>query len=67
MKTLLRINQVSEKTGIPVPTWRHWIATKRQDVPQPAKLGGSRLVWTEEQIDNWIASEFEKANQKEPA
>ncbi|MFC6154050.1 helix-turn-helix transcriptional regulator [Nocardioides yefusunii] len=55
---LLRIEDVAALTGIPVNTWRTWIASKKG--PQPAKLGG-RLFWRRSQIDRWLDEQFAAA------
>lgn len=58
MDRLLRIHEVAEMTGMPVETWRTWVARKQG--PQPARLG-RRLVWRESQIESWIDEQFELA------
>ena len=58
---LLRINDVAAMTDTSVITWRHWIATNKEGIPKPAKLG-KRLVWRESQIERWLDEAFAAAN-----
>jgi predicted DNA-binding transcriptional regulator AlpA len=58
METLLRIEEVSELTGIPVNTLRFWRSTRGG--PQSAKLG-RRIVYRERDVQAWIDAQFATA------
>ncbi|GAB3663524.1 hypothetical protein GCM10027596_26800 [Nocardioides korecus] len=56
METFLRIEDVSEMTGVPVPTLRHWRAAGTG--PRSAKFG-KRIVYREADVQHWIDVQFE--------
>ena len=58
--TLLRIKQVSAKTGLAVSTI--WKYVKIGTFPQPHKLSMRVTVWTEADIETWISSQLEGAS-----
>lgn len=58
MGNLLRLPEVTAKTGIPEATLRFW---RHQGVgPKSAKLG-RRVVYREEDVDAWLEAQFAKA------
>lgn len=59
MKTLLRIEEVAEMTGIPLATLRFWRASGHTG-PKSAKLG-RRVVYREADVLAWIDEQFEIA------
>lgn len=58
MSELLRIQEVSELTGIPINTLRFWRANSTG--PKAAKLG-RRLVYRRTDVEAWIDAQFEEA------
>jgi predicted DNA-binding transcriptional regulator AlpA len=59
MDKLLRIEAVSEMTGIPVPTLRMWRGKK--EGPLSAKLG-RRVVYRERDVIAWVNAQFDQAS-----
>lgn len=51
---IMTLDQVSERTGIPINTLRFYRAT-RQRGPKTFKLGG-RVVALEEDVEAWISA-----------
>lgn len=64
MDKLLRIEDVTDMTGISPNTLRFWRHTGTG--PRSAKLG-RRIVYRESDVVAWVDEQFEKANSKEPA
>lgn len=56
---LLRLAEVSERTGIPENTLRHYRATNQG--PRSALIGG-KIAYREHDIDDWIEAQFEATN-----
>lgn len=54
---LLRIEEVSEMTGIPSATLRYWRHTGERG-PKSANLGGRRVVYREEDVIAWVDERF---------
>lgn len=55
---ILRIEEVSALTGIPIPTLRFW---RHQGTgPRSAKFGG-RIVYREHEVQAWIEEQFDAA------
>lgn len=50
-RTLLRIDQVSERTGIPERTLRWY--RQQGTGPKSFRLGG-RVVWDADDVDRWV-------------
>jgi predicted DNA-binding transcriptional regulator AlpA len=51
-RTILKLRDVSEKTGVPIPTLRYW--RYRGDIgPEMFRLGGS-VVAFEDVVEAWI-------------
>lgn len=55
---LLRIEQVSERTGVPVNTLRYW--RQLGTGPKSARLG-RRVVYRATDVDAWIDAQFADA------
>ena len=58
---LLSIEEVSERTTVPVGTLRYWrhLSTAEKPVgPRSANLGGRRVVYKETEVDAWIEAQF---------
>ncbi len=59
---LLRIEDVSEQTGVPVNTLRYWREqSKRKGVPKVGPQGvrlGRRVVYRQSDVDTWLAQAF---------
>lgn len=53
---LLRMDEVSERTGIPVETLRSW--RKHNQGPKSARLGG-RVAYRERDVEEWINAQFD--------
>lgn len=56
---LLRIEQVAERTGVSVSTLRHW--RHHGTGPKSARIG-RRVVYRPEDVDAWIAAQFDEAD-----
>lgn len=56
---LLRIEDVSEETGIPIETLRHWRKSNRG--PTFVRIG-RRLVCRSSDLDLWIDAQFDGAD-----
>ncbi|MGY1730149.1 helix-turn-helix transcriptional regulator [Geodermatophilus sp. SYSU D01045] len=54
--TLLTIPEVSERTGIPVPTLR-WYRHRGDLGPRSFRLG-RRVVYKQSDVDAWIAQQY---------
>ncbi|WGL50674.1 helix-turn-helix domain-containing protein [Nocardioides sp. BP30] len=52
---LLRIEEVSEKTGVPVETLRWWRKRDKGEGPRSGKLG-RRVVYYASDVEAWIRS-----------
>ncbi|NPC96614.1 AlpA family transcriptional regulator [Nocardioides sp. zg-DK7169] len=57
---LMRIEEVSELTGIPLNTLRYWRANTRTG-PKSAKLG-RRVVYRRQDVEAWIDQQFAAAD-----
>lgn len=55
---LLRVEQVSQMTGVPENTLRYWRHVGSG--PKSAKLG-RRIVYREADVTDWINAQFESA------
>ena len=51
---LIRIKEVQYRTGLGRSTIYRWMAQGK--FPNPVRLGGHSVAWTEYDIDHWIAS-----------
>lgn len=51
---LLKTREVSEKTGIPVPTWRWW--RHRGEGPPSFKIGKT-VFYDADELDAWIQAQ----------
>lgn len=57
-ENLLRLPQVSDLTGVPVATLRHW---RHHGIgPRSAKIG-ARVVYRESEVLAWIDAQFDPA------
>lgn len=56
-RTILSLEQVSERTGVALNTLRYYRATGK-DGPRTFKLGG-RVVAFEDDVDAWIQAAYE--------
>lgn len=54
---LLRIEQVSERTGVAISTLRHW--RQANTGPKSARIG-RRVVYREADVEAWIDAQFEE-------
>lgn len=54
---LLRIEDVSDWTGVPVATLRYW--RHNGTGPKSANLNGRRIVYRESDIQAWLDAQFE--------
>lgn len=59
-KQLLTLEQVSDRTGIPLETFRHWRKRERGEGPKTFRLG-RRVVVAEDDLDAWINAHREAA------
>ncbi len=57
---LLRIGEVSEKTGLPFSGIYSAIADRR--FPAPVKISHRCSAWPEDEVDNWIAERIAERN-----
>lgn len=58
MEDLLRIEEVSAESGIPINTLRYWRA--QGTGPQSAKIG-RRVMYRRADVDAWLREQFDKA------
>lgn len=56
---LLRMDEVSAMTGIPVETLRYW--RKEGRGPKSARIG-RRVLYRAVDVDSWIAAQFADAS-----
>lgn len=49
---LIRLNHVTQATGLRKSTIYKYIATGT--FPKPVPLGGGRVAWVEQEIQDWI-------------
>lgn len=54
---LLRIEDVSEQTGVPVETLRYWRKRDKGEGPKSARIG-RRVVYRQADVDAWIEAAF---------
>jgi predicted DNA-binding transcriptional regulator AlpA len=54
---LMRIEEVSEETGIPVETLRYWRQRQKGEGPTSARIG-RRVVYRAADVDAWINAQF---------
>ncbi|KRB73049.1 hypothetical protein ASE01_19940 [Nocardioides sp. Root190] len=55
MTELLRMNEVSERTGVPLETLRYW--RKQGRGPKAARIG-RRVVYRAADVETWIDQQF---------
>jgi predicted DNA-binding transcriptional regulator AlpA len=65
MKAMLRIDEVSEVTGIPVRTLR-WYRAKGIG-PHSFTLGGHRVVYMREDVEAWVQAQYDASAPKDAA
>lgn len=58
---LLRIEEVSDQTGVPVETLRYWRKRDKGEGPKSAKLG-RRVVYRESDVEAWVNAQFADAS-----
>lgn len=61
MRKLMRIEEVSERTGVPVSTLRYWRLRDVGEGPKSVRLG-RRVVYSAEDVEAWIDAKFEAAS-----
>ncbi len=54
---LMRIEEVSEETGVPVNTLRYWRQRNKGEGPKSARLG-RRVAYRRVDVDAWISEQF---------
>lgn len=54
---ILTVNEVSERTGIPVGTLR-WYRHQGDVGPKSFKLGPKRIAYKEDDVEAWIADQY---------
>jgi predicted DNA-binding transcriptional regulator AlpA len=58
MKPIMRIKDVSEKTGIPEGTLRYW--RYRGEGPKSFRLGRKTVAYYEDDVDAWLEQRYER-------
>lgn len=58
---LLRMEDVSEQTGVPINTLRYWRNRKQGEGPKSARLG-RRVVYLQSDVDEWVKAQLAKAS-----
>lgn len=60
----LRVKKVAEKTGISVPMIWAWSRTGQYNFPKPFKLSDQITVWDEEDINKWLLTRKQAAQEE---
>lgn len=60
-RRIITLEQISEKTGVPIATHRYYRATGQG--PKTFKLGG-KVVAFEDDVDAWIQAAYDAADSK---
>jgi DNA-binding transcriptional MerR regulator len=60
-RTILRLEQISERTGVPVATLRYW---RHLGIEVPTFRLGRRVVAYADEVDLWV--EAKRAQAREP-
>lgn len=56
---LMRLDDVSDRTGVPVETLRYW---RKKGTGPPSTRLGRRVVYREDQVEDWIKAQFANAS-----
>lgn len=59
-RLLLRVEDVSAQTGVPVNTLRYWRHRNKGEGPKSARLG-KRVVYRPADVQAWIDAQFEES------
>jgi prophage regulatory protein len=59
IKRYLRLPQVLERIPVSKSTW--WAGVKNGTFPRPVKISARITVWSEQEIDEYVNSTFERA------
>ena len=60
MSNMIRMNELSKRLSVSKSTLYLWI--KKGLFPSPIKVGENTVVWSEEQIQDWL---FNKSKEEE--
>jgi DNA-binding transcriptional MerR regulator len=63
-RIILRLEQISERTGVPVATLRYW---RHLGIELPTFRLGRRVVAYEDEVDRWVEAKRAQAGQPQGA
>lgn len=64
--TQLRAEEVAEKLGISLSTFRRFITLKGNDFPQPIRYNSRWVAWFECEVESWIIRKAAEQRGQEP-